>query len=195
VLFDGIGCTNRFLDAEQNAAFFLKLARMFAPEHGRIVIAEALGGQAVEPGLLATIGTWASVAWWQLILVFIVLVFTFGRRFGLPEVERYHQRGGRELVDAYADVLSRSKKPQIALKKVVDEVDKDVRKRFSISADLSPARRNEVLPPSLGLALSRAGVAAESSLTDSAAVQLLKDLEREVGALKGESIGRRRRKR
>jgi hypothetical protein len=143
---------------------------------------------------MASIGTWASAAWWQMIILFILICYALGKRFGLPEIGRQGQRGGRELVDAYSDVVSRANKPQIALKKIVRETDREIRKRFSISADLSPKRRNETLPPELGTALSRVELALESSLGESAAVRLLWDLENELAKVTGQPTRRRRRK-
>ena len=194
VVYDATGATNRFIDREANADAFDRIVRFLAAPTGRIVFIEALHSAPVDPGLIAAIGSWASAAWWQLILMFLLICYTLGKRFGLPETVRGRQRGGRELVDAYADVLSRSNKPQIPMKKVVHEIDREVRKRFSISADLPPKRRNETLPQELAEALSRAELASESELSDASAVRLLWSLEEEMAKLKGEPIKRRKRK-
>ena len=195
VVYDATGATNRFIDRSGNANAFDRLVRFFAPAaNSRIVILEALHSTPVDPGLMAAIGSWASAAWWQLIALFLLVCYTLGRRFGLPEFARQRQRGGRELVDAYSDVVSRANKPQIALKKIVREADREIRKRFSISADLPPKRRNETLPPQLATALSRAELALESNLSDSSAVRLLWDLETELSKVTGQPVQRRKRR-
>ena len=194
VVYDATGATNRFIDRSANADSFDRIVRFLAQQGGRIVFIEALHSAPVDPGLIASIGSWASAAWWQVILLFMLICYTLGKRFGLPEVVRGRQRGGRELVDAYGDVLSRSNKPQIPLKKIVREVDREVRRRFSISADLSPVRRNEILPQGLAEALSRSELASETDLSDASAVRLLWNLEEEMAKLKGEPVKRRKRK-
>jgi hypothetical protein len=193
VVYDATGATNRFLDQEQNAEFYAWLVATLAPNR-RIVVLEALHAAPVDPGLLASIGAWAQGAWWQSVLLFLVIVFTLGKRFGVPDALRTRQRGGRELVNAYADVLARARKPQVALKTIVNDMDREVRRKYSITADMAPKRRNEALPPRLGEALSRAELASEERLTDVAAVRLIQELENELGAAKGEPQRRRRRK-
>lgn len=200
-VYDAIGLTNRFLDRADNAAFSLWLFRMLNPEKGRIVILEAMHSAPVDPGLLSMLGPWAVGGWWQTVLLFLVVVYTLGRRFGLPEQDHVDQRGGRELVDAYADVMVRAKMSRVALKKVVQSHDRDVRKRFGIAADLPPKRRNELIDPDLGASLSRAEIASEpgmlenTALREGYAVRLAQDLEDQVAKIKGEPARRKRSRR
>jgi hypothetical protein len=195
VLHDGIGATNRFLDKEQNAEFLLWSAAWLKPSNGRIVILEAMHGAAIDPGLLGILGGWVAAGWWQLVLALVVIGFTLGRRFGLPETDRTHQRSTRELVDAYADTMNRSRKPQVAMKRIVSELDRLVRRRFNLPAELSSQRRNEALPPKLANALVQAELAAESKVDERTATMLLFRLEDEIAAIDGRTLPTRRKRR
>ncbi|HRK23111.1 MAG TPA: hypothetical protein PLX06_14935, partial [Fimbriimonadaceae bacterium] len=193
---DAIGMTNRFIDRDDNAAFALWAVGMMSPEKGPIVILESMHSAAVDPGLLALLGPWAAGAWWQMVLCFLVIAYTLGRRFGIPEVDRVQQRGGRELVDATADVMLRANMGRVALKRIVQAADRDIRKQFGIAADLPPKRRNELIDPELAACLSRAEFAVESTLSDYSAARLAQELEDRMAILKGkEPRNRRRRKR
>lgn len=192
---DATSFTNRFLDQEENAAFAVWLFRTFTPETGRIVILEAMHAPPIDPGLLGMFGPWAVAGWWQAVFLFLVLAYTLGRRFGLPEKERTSQRGGRELVDAYADVLARAKMARVALKTIVQSADREVRKRFGIAVDLPPKRRNELIDAELAESLSRAEVASQAHLLDTAALKLAQDLENRLAKVKGEPLRRRKKRR
>lgn len=193
---DATGFTNRFLDREDNAAFALWAVGLMAPDKGPIVILEALHSPPVDPGLLALLGPWAIGAWWQMVLCFLVIAYTLGRRFGIPEVDRVAQRGGRELVDAMADVMVRANMGRMALKRVVQAADREVRKHYGIAPDLPPKRRNELIDPNLAGALSRAELASDSTLSDTSAARLAQELEDQMAILKGKELrNRRRRKR
>ena len=193
-LYDGTGATNRFLDQKQNAAFLLNVVRALKPEGGRIIVFEGLHRDVGAPGLLETIGPWALAAWYQVIFLALVVVFTLGKRFGLPEVFRGRQRGGRELLDAYADLLGRSRKPELALRKIVADADREIRNRYGIASDLSPKLRNERIPPDLANALLRAEVSIAPELSDGAALSVARDLEREMAKAMPQRAHRRRRK-
>jgi hypothetical protein len=193
ILQDATPALNGFLAQHDNAAFLARTVASLDPGSKRVVVLEALAGSVLDPGLLESIGPWAQAAWWQLVLVFVVLAYSLGKRFGLPIPERTPQRGSRELVDAYADVMARSRKPHMALRKIVQEADRQLRARFKIPADVAPACRNRELPPDLARALTEAEAASSESVAEREAVRLAVRLEREMARLPGVSRARRRR--
>jgi hypothetical protein len=129
---DGIFAANRFLDDQENAAFFLAVLHTVAPPGSKIVVLEAGIGNADDPSAANTLGTWAEAARWQAVLLFVVLVFTLGRRFGLPIVERRRVRGSRELFDAIADVFRRTGNTTLALDNLLAECETRVRKTLNM---------------------------------------------------------------
>lgn len=106
---------NRFIGRDDNAEALVWMVDTMAKSGGRIVFAEATFGTPEQKGALDELGSWASAAWWQLIFIGAVIVYSVGRRFGLPTPEPYSQRGARELMGAVGDVLRRAKRHNYAL--------------------------------------------------------------------------------
>lgn len=146
---DGLGLSNRYLDKEQNAEFYLNLFREVAPEGSRIVILEAGIGNAVTPSVTNALGSWAVAARWQMLLLFVVLVFTLAKRFGLPEVDKRGQRGSRELFDAIADVFRRSGNTGLALDNLLIEVDDRIKSVIHASSTLNRSLMLQRVPKDL----------------------------------------------
>jgi hypothetical protein len=124
---DGLPATNRFLDQHQNAEFFLDAVHAVAKPGARIVFYEAGIGNAESPTVANTLGPWAVAARTQGILLFIVLIVTFGKRFGKPIVDRRRVRASRELFDAVADVFRRTGNTGLALDHLLIECDQRMR--------------------------------------------------------------------
>lgn len=139
---DGLPVTNRYLDQDQNAAFFLDLVRSLAPHGSRIVFIEDGIGNAEEPTVARALGPWAVVARSQVILLFLVLIYSFGRRFGQPETERRKVRASRELFDAVSDVFRRTNNTGLALDNLLIECDQRMRRILRVP---SKTTRHEIL--------------------------------------------------
>lgn len=152
---DALGSTNRFIDKEQNAAFYLDLVRAVAPGK-KVVFVEALFGNTRNVGLLARLGSWASAAWWQFLLFAIVVTYTLGKRFGLPERDRRTQRGARELVDAFADTMNRGRQRQLALSLIAADVELRLRRLLALDVDADERELSRHLPADLAAALAEA---------------------------------------
>jgi len=158
---DGIGVTNRFIDKQDNAKAFSSLLAILGKSHKRVVFTEASFGNVHDLGLLETIGPWANAAWQQLIVFGLVVVFTLGRRFGLPEERRMAQRGSRELLDAVADTYKRAGSAQTALATASASADLDLRHVLKLPKDASRSERDRLIPVSLQNALAKLQVASE----------------------------------
>lgn len=146
---DGLFATNRFIDRADNATLALQLVRGLLPEGGQVVFAEASLGGGISPSLVNILGPWASGMWVQLTVLFVVVVFTLGIRFGLPAVERRAQRGQREMIDAISDVYLRAKSTAVALDVAYEEADRRIRRSLKLPAHLSVQDRDRLLPPEL----------------------------------------------
>lgn len=155
IVRDGIGSTNRMIDAAENARFYLDLVRTYAPAK-EVVFAEALLPSARDRGLLADIGPYGSAAWWQFLFLSGVVVFTLGKRFGLPTVERRTQRGVRELLDALSLTMARGRQYGMALQLIAHDVDLRVRRLAGIDPTVPRADRNRLIPGDLANALADA---------------------------------------
>jgi hypothetical protein len=180
---DGIGLTNRFLDQAQNAQAFLEALQAFAPPHAKILFTEATFGNGNDKGLLMTIGAWAEAAWYQLLFLFAVIIYTLNRRFGLPEEYRPKQKGARELLDAITDIYTRAKASGPALEAAADRTDAQLRSVLKLPRDASEGELIRLLPESLMNALIEVRAASEIRRTNPKdALALVKKLEAETHA-------------
>jgi hypothetical protein len=132
---DGLMATNRHLDESDNARLLLGLVRSTAKPGARVVFVESMFGNSEEEGLFAAIGPWASAARWQMIILLAVVVFTLGKRFGLPDVEHPIERGARDMLVAVSATLRTNKRDNLALTTIAGEA-------------VERARRILRLPPS-----------------------------------------------
>ncbi|HEY0866618.1 MAG TPA: DUF4350 domain-containing protein [Fimbriimonas sp.] len=180
-LRDGTLATNRFIDRHDNAEFLQGLVAATTGEAGRVVFATATFGSVRDPGLMARIGDWAVVSWYQILLAFLVAAAGLGVRFGYPERAHTVQRSSRELVDAIAETFRRGKKSTVALRAAIDSADQTIRFAYKIPRDASEGERDRILPESLVDALRLAETASrEKRLHPSDALGLARRLESEV---------------
>lgn len=109
IVADGVLATNRFVDRSENAVVLLDSIRAATDGSRKVVFLESAFGHGVQPSLAAIMGRWAEAAWLQLAFLFVVLVYVWGRPFGLPTTTRRRESGSRELIDAVADTYRRGK--------------------------------------------------------------------------------------
>jgi hypothetical protein len=178
---DGIGLTNRFIDSADNAQVFLETLRAFSAPGSRVVFTEAAFGNIDEPGLMQTIGPWAEAAWFQLLFLFVVIVYTLGRRFGLPEEYRPKQKGTRELLEAITDTFIRAKAGSAALKAASAETDARLRTVLKLPRDAGSGELYRLLPENLIDAMTRVRAASEmEKVHPRDALNLIQKLEAET---------------
>lgn len=192
-----IGLTNRFIDRHDNGAIAAACLSAAAGEKRKLVFFEATHNGAGDPSVIEMLGPWAVGAWWQLNLVFVLLVLTLGVRFGLPRTVRQSQGGTRDLADALADTMARSNKYMPAFRAVVKEADRLVRKRLKIAADVPTEVRDRMLPGPLAELLPTAERAASVRPPRDEALAIARRLDvevrRYVGDVNRRPAGRRRR--
>jgi hypothetical protein len=192
-LADGIGMMNRYLDRNDNARFMVSLLEAAAPAK-KIVFLEAGFGEAVDPGLMESLGGWAKYGWTQLLLLCLVVAFTLGKRFGMPDVDRVVQRGQRELVDAVGSLYYRSRADKTAIGAVLKNADRDLRRSLKLSFDAAVEKRNEQLPESLLRALQHAELVASVESPEIHVLAAARRVEREVSDFIGSrTVALRRR--
>lgn len=151
---DGFIATNRYVDKSQNADLLLNSIASVAPKGARLVFVEGVYAGA-EPSLIELLGPGAAGAWYQSIFLFIVVVFTLGKRFGLPEESRPIQTGQRELVDAVADTYRRANSTKVACRAAYDRADFEVRRAVKLSGDAPASERDDRIPESLAVQFRR----------------------------------------
>lgn len=192
---DGISSTNRFLYLADNAGFWLYLIEAVSGDARDVVFLDSALRPEEPPGVLSLFGDWARYAWWQLVLLFVVIVYTLGKPFGLPEPPLVREGGRRELVDAVATLYKRSQATDVALREVVKNADHLVRKRLNISIDAPPHLRNDSIPEPLAEAFRVAENAAAAKTPPDVARNVANRLLGETEAFLGHRATDRARRR
>jgi len=169
---EGILATNRFIDREENAAVLMNAVGMYSSPGHRVVFVEATFGNSENPALTETIGPWAKAAWMQLVFLAIVIIYTLGKPFGLPNPERSKERGSRELLDAMADTLKRGRMTKLALKILYEDSNRQLRKKFRGPVDLTPANPEAGKIAELQATLIRVKAAIDLGAPEDAATKL-----------------------
>jgi hypothetical protein len=181
---DGIGLTNRYLAAADNAEFFLETLQAYAPNAKRVVFTDGTFGAATDPGLLETIGPWAEGAYYQAIFLFVVVVWTLNQRFGLPRQVRERQVGSREMVDALTDTMTRAKATGLALETALQSAEQVIQKRYHLRSPMSSYEMRTRLPAKLNEAMDHVRAALTlKRVRPGDALSLVVELERQVSEL------------
>lgn len=176
--------TNRFIDQAEDADGALRLVRILAHPGDRIVIAEAGVGDPDDPGLIEAIGAWALGAWRQLIVLGVVVIYTLGKRFGIPDESRAPQRGSRDLVDGLTFTFQRGRQTRAAIATAKTRIDSDLRNALRLPRDASEEDLRSLLNPTLVDLRYRLDEAASSPSAPShdAALDLISRARRETEA-------------
>lgn len=178
---DGYLATNRFIDREKNVDVVMTGIAALAPTNARVVFTEATFSRE-SPSLIGILGPGATAAWYQLWFLFAVVVYTLGKRFGLPDESRSAQVGQRELADAVADVYRRAGAGAIACRAAYMRADERVRKAIKLGADAPASERDTRLPPALAEEFRLAYVASLSPIKSRDAFARCRALKRETDA-------------
>ena len=169
--------TNRFIDKVDNAEFGLRLVQSLVAKGGKVVFCEAAFGDGQAPGLLDVFGGWAKAAWSQLLFLGLVIVYTLGKRFGLPRLSVLVPRGSVGLVRALDGPDQRSKFSGHALSAVTKDADWRLRRALKLPREASIHERNANIPKDLAKALAEAEVAVEKRMRPKDAYRLARRID------------------
>lgn len=147
---NGIFATNRLIDREQHADFLLHVFRTYLPAGSTLVFLEPMPGES----LLAQLGPWAEILYYQAIVLFVVMVWAYGQRLGLPDVFRRRQQGAREMVDALGDAMFNRRTPQDATEILAADYDARIKRALALPASTSREDRNARLSESVRAAMA-----------------------------------------
>ncbi|MCE9557474.1 MAG: hypothetical protein K8R88_00840 [Armatimonadetes bacterium] len=144
---DGIGSTNKFISTADNATFYVNAVKSVVKPKGRILFWERPLGNASEPTLLEELSPALATAWSQCLLIFIVVAYTLGKRFGLPERTDVSQQGSRAMLDAFGELLRRSKRGEVALELIERNANQRIRRKLNLASEATDADRDDLLTP------------------------------------------------
>lgn len=140
----GFGLINAEISNYNNAEFYMRLVRALAPKGSTVVFDESsLAGQPT--GLLAALHPGLAAAWQQLLLLFVVLIYSLGRRFGTPVRDRVRVQSTNQLLLAFGHLLRRGKAFGITQSILYRHLDANIRAKLNLPPGASDEQRNQYL--------------------------------------------------
>jgi hypothetical protein len=186
---DGDWLTNAHLRRSDNGAFILAFTRWRLPHGGTIYFDDA--GQGDLEYSPHRQGFWdyapvaLKVAFAHLMVLIVVVMYSVGRRFGLPRPARPRAPSLGEYVDALTGLYASAHAVQPALEIVLEEVRRRLCRRLGLPAGSTLLQLLEALPPDTELyrALTALHQAQQQpTLSESEALRLLQSLENALRA-------------
>lgn len=194
VVKDWLHATNRFITEHDHAPIFLGALRDLIPADSRLVFLEAAWGNNRTPTLLDRLGPAYSAAWGQVLIVLLVIAYTLGRGFGLPQLVRPRQVGQRDLVEAAAGFFRRANATDVALTAVLADARHKILNHLKLSRGTEWQVWSLRVPDTLRNVYREVEVAAQGRIRSSDAIKIAADLDREVTAFIGaERLASRRK--
>ncbi|MCS7065300.1 MAG: DUF4350 domain-containing protein [Fimbriimonadales bacterium] len=177
--------TNAHLQRGDNGAFILAFTRWRLPEGGVIYFDDAGQGDLQYEGRRQGFWDYApaglKVAFAHLMVLTILVMYSVGRRFGLPRPARPRTPTLGEYVDALAGLYASARAAQPAMEIVVEDTRRHLCKRLGLPAGATLLQVMEALPADSEVrrALNEIHHALQQpSLSEGDALRLLQSLER-----------------
>ncbi|GIV08354.1 MAG: hypothetical protein KatS3mg019_0445 [Fimbriimonadales bacterium] len=176
--------TNERIQQADNGAFILATVRKMLPNGGVIYLDDAGQGdiefEREARGFWGVAPAGVRVAFAHLMLLTGIIMYSVGKRFGLPRPTLPHAPALGEYVDALASVYERAHAAQPALETVLDDIRRRLCQQIGLPAGVTLLQLIQSLPADSPLrdTLTEAYQALQSpNLTPQHAIRLLQRLE------------------
>ncbi|OYT71707.1 MAG: hypothetical protein CFK49_00340 [Armatimonadetes bacterium JP3_11] len=183
---DWLWLTNEHLREADNGAFILAVVRKLLPEGGVIYFDDAGQGDLIREREVR--GFWGIAPWGvriafaHLLVLTALVMYSVGKRFGLPRPAPARAPALGEYVEALASVYERAQATQPALETILEDVRRRLCRRLGLPAGATLLQLIQALPPDAPLrdALTEAHRALQAPrLSAEEAIKILKKLETE----------------
>lgn len=177
--------TNERLRNADNGAFILAIARKMLPNGGVIYFDDA--GQGDLEYEREVRGFWGiapmgvRIAFAHLLLLTAIVMYSVGKRFGLPRPTQHRTPALGEYVDALAGVYERAQAAQPAFETVLDDIRRRLCQRLGLPAGAMLLQLIQFLPPDSPLrdSLTEAHKMVQNpNITPQEVIRLIQQLER-----------------
>ncbi|MCX7925534.1 MAG: DUF4350 domain-containing protein [Fimbriimonadales bacterium] len=176
--------TNEHLRDADNGAFILAVVRKMLPKGGVIYFDDAGQGDLVMEreahGFWSVAPMGVRIAFAHLLLLTVIVMYSLGRRFGLPRPAPPRAPALGEYVEALAGVYERAQAAQPAFETILENVRRRLCRRLGLPAGATMLQLIQAIPSDSPLrdALQQAYQASQNpNLTPEEAIRLLKKLE------------------
>lgn len=176
--------SNEHLREADNGAFILAVVRKLLPKGGVIYFDDAGQGDIEQErearGFWAVAPAGVRIAFAHLLVLAVVVMYSVGKRFGLPRPAPPRSPALGEYVDALAGVYERARAAQPALSIIVDDLRRRLCRQLGLPAGATLLQLIQALPAESPLrrALAEAHQALQNpNLSPEEAVRLLQRIE------------------
>ncbi len=176
--------TNEHLRDADNGAFILAVVRKMLSKGGVIYFDDAGQGDLIVErearGFWGIAPMGVRIAFAHLLLLTVIVMYSLGKRFGLPRPAPPRAPALGEYVEALAGVYERAQAAQPALETILENVRRRLCRRLGLPAGATMLQLIQSLPPDSPLrdALQQAYQAAQNpNLNPEEAVRVLRKLE------------------
>ncbi len=181
--------TNARLRQGDNGAFILAFTRWRLPKGGVVYFDDAgqgdLAYEARRQGFWDYAPTGLKVTFAHLMVLTVLIMYSVGRRFGLPRPARPRMPTLGEYVDALAGLYASARAAQPALEIVMEDVRRRLCKRLGLPAGTTLLQVMQTLPPDSELARALQDIhraLQQPTLAEGDALRLLQRLEEALQA-------------
>lgn len=181
---DWVWLTNEHLREADNGAFILAVVRKLLPKGGVIYFDDAGQGDLIqereERGFWSIAPWGVRIAFAHLLVLTALVMYSVGKRFGLPRPAPARAPALGDYVEALASVYERAQATQPALETILEEVRRRLCRRLGLPAGATLLQLIQALPPDSPLrdALTEAHRALQAPrLSPEEAIRILKRLE------------------
>jgi hypothetical protein len=147
---NGYAYLNRFLGRDDNAALIVSVIKSVLPEGKKLVLPEYAYGVGATDNLFTRLGPSYSAALIQLALMFILAIYTLGKRFGYPDYDAPIKPGSRHFVQALGDAFRRGKSTDIVIETEVRRAMRIAGRKLSLPAGMTDEEKLVRIPGELG---------------------------------------------
>lgn len=178
--------TNRMLRREQNGHFALAAVRFLLPKGGTVYFDDAgqgdLEAEQVQ-GFWDMVPAGGKLAYTHLLILAGIILYSLGRRFGLPRPSRRRAPAMGEYVTALAQLYRSAGATHAALSVLTDQVRRDTARRYGFPSHYTLLQLIQALPENTSRrqALHRAhGALQKTDLDEAEALQVAQELSRAI---------------
>lgn len=186
---NGYAYLNRFLGRDDNAALIVSLIRSVLPEGKKLALPEYAYGVRAPDNLFTRLGPSYTASLIQLALMFILIIYTLGKRFGYPDYDSPTKPGTRHFVYALGDAFRRGKCTDIVIETELKRALRVVARKLSLPAEMTDQEKLSRIPGELGSVMRTLGEWQGKKVSDSDAREMIKRLDHLLSEFGGGQCG------
>jgi hypothetical protein len=179
----GSSLLNRFIGKADNAEMLLAIIKSLAPNGETVVLPEYFYGVTAPDNLFTRLGPSYSASAIQAALMFALLIYALGKRFGYPEVDAVAHPGAPRYFRAIGELFRRGRSTDVVLEAALNRALRIAGKKHALGADLSKEEKLRRIPGKVGELMRTIWTLSSTKVSPKDALRLTAQLEEELKRL------------